>query len=68
MSALAKVSSFPPRFPFAFQSPRSCRPSIPQNGRLLPFCANDAGKWRKPLASRDDQSKHPDEPLWLKET
>ena len=25
------------------------------------------GKWRKPLASRADQSKHPDEPLRLKE-
>ena len=30
--------------PFAFQSPRSCRPSIRANSWLLPFRANDVGK------------------------
>ena len=29
--------------PFAFQSPRSCRPSIRANSRPLPFRANDVG-------------------------
>src|ERR1039458_3355836 len=38
------------------------------NSQLFSFCANEVGKiWGKPLASRADQSKHPDEPLRLKE-
>ena len=52
--------------PFAFQSPRSCSPSIRANSRLLPFRANDVGKWGKSLASCTEQSEHPGEPLWLR--
>src|SRR5208337_2323618 len=37
------------------------------DSRPLPFGAKDVGKSGKPLASRADQSKHPDEPLRLKE-
>src|ERR1019366_4820289 len=39
-----KVSSYLLRFPFAFQSPQSCRPSMCANSGLLPFRANDVGK------------------------
>jgi hypothetical protein len=37
------------------------------NSPLLPSRANDAREWRKSLASLADRSKHPDEPLRLKE-
>jgi hypothetical protein len=37
------------------------------NSRLLPFLREWHEKLEKPLASRADQSKHPDEPLRLKE-
>ena len=42
--------------------------AIRANSEPVLFCANEVGKnWEKPLASRADQSKHPDEPLRLKE-
>jgi hypothetical protein len=38
-----------------------------RHSRHLAFCVDAVGKMRKALASRADQSKHPDELLWLKE-
>jgi hypothetical protein len=54
------------RVSFAFQSPRSWRPSIRANSRLLPFSANDVGYWGKSRASCTEQSEHPSEPLRLR--
>ena len=61
-----QVSSSLPRFPFAFQSPCAGRRCGPIAGFFL-SARMALGKWLKPLASRADQSKHPDEPLRLKE-
>ena len=64
--ALTQVSSSQLHFPFAFQSPWSRRPLMCADSGLLSVRMT-LGKLGKPLASRADQSKHPDEPLRLKE-
>ena len=62
LPGLVFSAAIPIRLPIALIiTGRRCAPIVGFFARMA------LGKWLKPLASRADQSKHPDEPLRLKE-